>query len=112
MAQNQKIWGRVETVKITANEDLAAGDLVHIGNWYGVCVDTIANGEQGMVYVRGAFELTKNAATEVIATGDTIEFVAKNKVQKHDQEVKIGKAYEASGNTAATVIVVLMPELY
>lgn len=112
MAQNQKLWGRVETVLITASADRAAGDLVHEGNWYGVCVGIIANGEQGSAHHRGVFQLTKNSADEVIASGDFIEFVETNKVQKHDQGVKIGKAYEASGAAVTTVNVELMPELY
>lgn len=112
MAQNQKLWGRVETVLVTADEDLVAGDLKVLGNWHVVCVDNIANTKTGMGNIRGAFELTKNAASEVIASGDSIEYVSKNVVQKHDQGVKIGKAYEASGNGVTTVIVILMPELY
>ena len=112
MAQNQKLWGLVETVLITASADRAAGDLVHEGNFYVVCVDTIANGEQGAGHHRGVFQLTKNNADQVIAGGDFIEFVDTNIVQKHDQGVKIGKAYEASGAGVATVNVELMPELY
>jgi len=112
MSQNQKLWGRVETVLITASADRASSDFVHEGNWYGCCVDTIANGETGMLHVRGAFEITKNNADEVIASGDFIEYVDTNKVQKHDQGVKVGKAYEASGAGTAKVVVVLMPELY
>ncbi|MGB3341317.1 MAG: DUF2190 family protein [bacterium] len=112
MSQNQKLWGLVETVLITASADRAAGDLVHEGNRYGVCVDTIANSEDGMINHRGVFQLTKNSADQVIASGDFIEFVDTNKVQKHDQGVKIGKAYEASGAGVATVNVELMPELY
>lgn len=112
MGMNQKIWEGAETVKVTASALRAAGDLVNEGNWYGVCVDAIASGSTGMLSIRGVFELTKNASTQVIATGDDIEFVTVNKVQKHDQGVKIGKAYEASGNGTATVLVILMPELY
>jgi predicted RecA/RadA family phage recombinase len=112
MAQNQKLWERVETVKITASADRAANDLVNEGNWYGVCADIIANTEEGMIHIRGAFELTKETASEVIATGDFIEWVAGGTVQKYSAGTKIGKAYEASGNGVTTVIVILMPELY
>lgn len=112
MAQNQKLWERVETVKITASADRAASDLVNEGNWYGVCVDIIANTKEGMIHIRGAFELTKESAAEVIASGDFIEWVAGGTVQKYSAGVKIGKAYEASGNGVTTVIVILMPELY
>lgn len=112
MAQNQKLWERVETVLITASADRAAGDFVDEGNWYSVCVDAIANTEDGMAHIRGAFELTKNSASEVIASGDFIEWVAGGKVQKFAAGTKVGKAYEASGNGVTTVIVILMPELY
>lgn len=112
MAQNQKLWGRVETVLVTADEDLVAGDLKVLGNWHVVCVDNIADTKTGMGHIRGAFELTKNSASEVIASGDFIEYVSKNKVQKFAAGTKIGKAYEASGNGTATVIVILMPEMY
>jgi predicted RecA/RadA family phage recombinase len=112
MSQKQKIYGRVETVKITATAARAAGDLVHEGNWYGVCVDTIADTTQGMIHVRNVFQLTKNTTTDVLATGAVVEFVTGGKVQAHDQGAKIGKVYEASGNTDTTVLVELMPELY
>ena len=112
MAQNQKLWGTVQTVKITASAVRAAGDLVHEGNWYGVCVDTIANAATGMIHIRGVFELTKNSAAQVIASGDRIEFVNGGKVQKADTGIEIGKAYESSGNGVTTVLVELMPELY
>lgn len=112
MSQNQKIWGRVETVPFTASADRAAGDLVHEGNVYGVVVDTTASGAGGMLGWRGGYALVKNAATEVLAVGDFVEYVAVNKVQKHDQGVKIGKVAEASGNGTTTVLVELMPELY
>lgn len=112
MAQNQRLWGQATTVKITASADHAAGDLVNEGNWYGVCVDTIANGAEGMIHIRYCFELTKETAAEVIATGDFIEFVAGGTVQKYSAGTKIGKAYEGSGNGVTTVLVELMPELY
>lgn len=112
MSQNQKIWGMVETVVFTASANRAAGDLVHEGLWYGVVEDTVASGADGAMAIRGGFECTKQTTSEVIASGDFIEFVAGGKVQKHDQGVKIGKAYEAAGATATKVIVVLMPELY
>uniref|UniRef100_A0A7C6EAD2 DUF2190 family protein n=1 Tax=candidate division WOR-3 bacterium TaxID=2052148 RepID=A0A7C6EAD2_UNCW3 len=112
MAQNQKLWDDVKTVKITASAAHVAGDLVHEGNWYGVCVDNIANGDEGMIHIRGVFNLTKQSASQVIATGDLIEFVTGGKVQKFASGTKIGKAYEASGNGETTVNVILMPELY
>lgn len=112
MAQNQKLWERVETVLVTADEDLVAGDFKVLGNWHVVCVDNIANTEDGAGHIRGAFELTKNSASEVIASGDFIEYVSKNKVQKFAAGTKVGKAYAASGNGTATVEVILMPELY
>jgi len=112
VSQNQKIWGAVETVVFTASANHAAGDLVHEGNWYGVVTDTVASGANGVLGIRGAFECTKQTTSEVIASGDFIEFVTGGKVQKHDQGVKIGKAYEAAGATATKVIVILMPELY
>jgi predicted RecA/RadA family phage recombinase len=112
VAKNQKYWGRVATVPFTASANRAAGDLVHEGLNYGVVVDTTLNGAGGMLHVRDGFELTKNAATEVLAVGDFVEFVTGGKVQKHDEGVKIGKVVEASGNGTTTVIVDLMPELY
>jgi len=112
VAKNQKYWGWVETVLFTASADRAAGDLVHEGLVYGVVVDTTLSGAAGMLHYRGGFQLTKNAATEVLAVGDVVEFVTGGKVQKHDEGVKIGKVIETSGNGTTTAIVDLMPELY
>ena len=112
MSQKQKLWGPVSTIPVTASGTLDANKVVKEGNIYGVPVDAIASGDKGVLHVRGVFEQTKSVTAEVIAIGDFIEYVSAGIVRKHDQGVKIGKAYEASGGTTATVLVELMPELY
>lgn len=112
MAQNQVIWGSADTVKVTFTNAASAGDLVNVGNWYGVVNTNVDENEEGILCIRGVFRLQKADPSEVIATGDLIEFVSGGKVQKYSTGTKIGKAYANSASGEDTVDVILMPELY
>jgi len=112
MAQNIKYWTPFDTVKITAAAAHAAGDLIKNGNWYGVCIDAIANTKEGMIAINPIAELTKKTLTDVIASGALIEFVADGTVQEWEAGTKIGKTFAASGATDEIVLVKMMPELY
>ncbi len=106
MATNQIQDGNV--IQYTAGADIAAGDLVIIGQRVGVALVDIANGATGSVAVSGVFEVDKEASLAV-AQGDLLYCDATSgELDKTATEQTLaGYAFAASGTSATTVLVKL-----
>jgi len=103
-------------VKNTGSTDITANSLVKIGNWVGVAYTDIPAGDEGIIMIRGVFELPVADPTIEITTGDLLQYDGKNSVKPYDStdstNPKIGKAFANKPANETTVLVTLMPELY
>lgn len=100
-------------IDITAGADIESGELVQVGNLHGVAVTDIANGEEGVIALRGVYELPKQtgaAGDAVAAAGDPVYFKTKKVTGDDDSgdNLLVGYALEAALQAAETVKVLLV----
>lgn len=60
------------TIDYTAGADIAAGDLVVMGNTLGVALTAIANGAVGSVAIEGVFEGVPKVSAAVFVVGEKL----------------------------------------
>jgi predicted RecA/RadA family phage recombinase len=92
-------------LQYTAGADVSSGDVVVSGDYVGIAVADIANGETGSVSIEGVYELAKEASL-VVAQGDKLYWATDDEEVTLDvSDTPIGTAFEASGSAATTVLV-------
>ena len=97
---------RGESMDYTPEADVAAGDIVKLGNLVGVAKLDIKAGELGALALVGIYEIATNATA--IAAGDVVSVdPATGKVCSQDATgaVKFGHAVASVGTGEATVLV-------
>jgi predicted RecA/RadA family phage recombinase len=87
----------------TAASDLTAGDVVDIGDQYGIAVTDISTGDAGVVKLDGIWDLTLQT-NETITVGDKLYWDSSNEVvtETATADKYIGTAMEAKTTTSAT----------
>lgn len=106
VAQRLKDAGAIDYIPAA---NVAAGDVVVVGNLVGVAPVAIAAGTLGAVETCGTFRIATASAT-TFAIGDPVYFDATNKVATATgTDVKIGYAVATCGSGALTVDVYLVP---
>lgn len=86
------------TIEFVAAALIAAGDAIPLADMVVVAVDDVAEGEVGVGYAEGVFELPKTAANE-IAQGDQVYLTAAGVITSTaTSNTPAGKAWEAKGN--------------
>ena len=99
-------------VKNTTGKDIKSGELVKVGNWYGIAYADIHNGEEGILMVRGVFNVPVNDPATELKTGEKLTY-SNGKVKKAgNNDVVIGKVFESKPAGKTEVLITLMPELY
>jgi len=85
--------------------DVSAGDVVDVGDIYGVAVGDIANAADGTVRLKGIFDLTLQT-NETIAIGDKLYWDSSNEVvtETATADTFIGTAMEAQTTTTSTTL--------
>lgn len=87
----------------TAGSDISAGDVVDIGDQYGIAVTDISNGDDGVVKLDGIWDLTLQTG-ETITVGDRLYWDSSNEVvtETATADTFIGTALEAKTTTSST----------
>ena len=90
-------------VVYTAASDITAGDVVDIGDQYGIAVTDIDNGDAGIVKIDGVWDLTLQT-NETITVGDKLYWDSANEVvtETATADTYIGTAVEAKTTTTST----------
>ncbi|WP_373354079.1 DUF2190 family protein [Pseudoroseicyclus sp. CXY001] len=94
-----------ETLTFTAGAAYASGDGVVVGTIFGVAVNDVASGEEGVLNLLGVYELPK-AASQAWTVGAAIfwdESAAEATTVAEDNRL-IGVAMEARGSGAEEVL--------
>jgi predicted RecA/RadA family phage recombinase len=111
-------YERDDRVRITntGTDTLAKDTLVKVGNWVGVPFEDILPGEEGILMVRGVFDVPVADSSVEIASGTVLQYAGNGKVKPYDESdntnPKVGKAFKAKASGEETVYITLMPELY
>ena len=97
-----------DAIVFTAAANVASGDLVAVGDLVGVAVADVLNGQQGVMYIEGVYEVPKLAADNM-THGSLLYFdVSEGELTLTSTDnVKAGYAFEAAGASTATVKVKL-----
>ena len=94
------------TLEFTAAADAAGGEVVVVGDAFGVLVNPVKNGDKGVLHTTGVFILPR-ATGSATANGATLYWDATNKrvTTTSTSNTKIGKAWAAavSGDTSIAV---------
>jgi predicted RecA/RadA family phage recombinase len=87
----------------TAGSDITAGDVVDLGDQYGIAVTDIDNGDDGVVRLDGIWDLTLQT-NETISVGDRLYWDSSNEVvtETATADTFIGTAMEAKTTTTST----------
>jgi predicted RecA/RadA family phage recombinase len=95
-------------IEFTASAAVSSGDLVESGAFVGVAIADVANGEQGIAYIEGVFEVPK-LGTDDVSQGDILYFDAGNSrlTLTESTNTKAGYAYEDAGTSVSLVKVKL-----
>ena len=90
-------------VVYTAASDITAGDVVDIGDQYGIAVTDIDTGDSGIVKIDGVWDLTLQT-NETITVGDKLYWDSANEVvtETATADTFIGTAVEAKTTTTST----------
>ncbi|MEO2069426.1 MAG: DUF2190 family protein [Desulfurobacteriaceae bacterium] len=100
----------------TGTSTLAKDTLAKVGNWIGVPFEDILPGEEGVLIVRGVFDVPVADPSVEIASGTLLQYAGDGKVKPYDSSddtnPKIGKAFKTKASGEETVYITLMPELY
>lgn len=106
VAQRLKDAGAIDYIPAA---NVAAGDVVVVGNLVGVAPVAIAAGTLGAVETDGVFRVATASAT-TFAIGDPVYYDATNKVATATgTDTKIGFAVAACASGALTVDVYIVP---
>lgn len=99
-----------ETLQLVAPYQRNAGDAALIGNIFGVAVDDVANGANGVFCTEGVFTVPKNV-TQAITQGQRVfwDNAAKNITTTSAGNVCVGLAVTAQLAADTTVQVLLEP---
>lgn len=91
------------TIEVTAAADINSGDPIKVSDMVAVAVNDIANGEKGVAYTTGVFELPCVAAN-VIEVGATVYLNSSGVITTTETSNTLaGKAWTASPNGVAIV---------
>jgi len=97
---------RGETIDYTAGADIAAGDIVFVGDECFIAQFTIPNGATGAITRCGVFEIPKDS--NAITYGAVVFWDAENKKGKAGQTtLEVGICVKAAESTDTTVTVLL-----
>lgn len=107
---NNRLYEEAQVIEWTndTGSDVAAGDVVDLTNLVGVAQDDIANGESGILHVKGVFTLPKDDNL-VVSQGDRVYYDTSNaEVDKTaEDQTYAGIAWSAATQTATTVPVAI-----